>query len=98
MSRTWDFLSIEKPLQLPHIETIVCEASVLSISETSKVERDGEWHFVIGPTYFSSPCVKRKLCLSKDKNEKLDFTADLAGEVKIKGEIIYLFLEKRLHA
>lgn len=94
MSRTWDLLYIKKPLRLPHTETITCEASVTSFGETSETERDGKWWFIVGPTYFGSPIIRRLLCLSKNKEEKTDFTSILAGEVEIKGEVVYLFLEE----
>lgn len=99
MSKTWDIMSIERPKKIPSTVLITCEKSVAGISPCESIEKDGELHFVIGPTFFDSPIIERKLTFSYEKNPSLGYEYTYVGEIgpsqlKGEGERIFLLLEK----
>ncbi|TSC52275.1 MAG: hypothetical protein LiPW41_486 [Parcubacteria group bacterium LiPW_41] len=93
MSRTQDMISTRKPSKLPYTESVVMEESVTGIGGAETLEKDGRLYFVIGPTFYNSPRIPRKLLFSRKKNPKVDFKYAQAGEILLDGKKTYLLLE-----
>lgn len=98
MARNTKLLSVQRPSNIPCTVDIFCEKSVESMSATKKIEENGELRFIIGPTYFRSPIVKRKLTFSYEKTPSLGYKHLSAGQIEpgdlsYENKRIYLFLE-----
>ena len=93
MSKTWDFLQINKPVIFPFETTVEIEKSVEGMSLRDKQDDKTKLSFVIGPTYIGSPIVRRKIVLSHEKTPELKFKYSEAGEFKINKKKVYILLE-----
>ncbi len=99
MSKTWDILVVERPKKIPSTTVVTIEESVEGISPCGKFEKDGHLHFVVGPTFFNSRIISRKITFSYERDPLLDYEYDYAGQIEpgqllSEGERVYIFLEK----
>lgn len=96
MSKTWDFLSVDKPINLPQTVIITVESTVIGIqyADDDNPIRQGKLFFVIGPTFLGVPIIKRKLTFSEEEAPDLGYKYIEAGLIKLGKKNVHLLLEK----
>lgn len=93
MSKTYDFLTIEKPEQFPFETIVKIKDSVFGIHLKER-QVYGELRFIVYPTFPDYQNNERRLVFSLEESPKLHFNYIQSGKEKIDGQIVYLLLER----
>jgi|GEM_PF-6038779 len=90
MSRSYDYIEVERPLHLPHTASLWMNTGVHGMSFQGF--KDEKLEFCIGPTF--GGIARRKVTFSEDEALKLPHDYHVAGRFDLDGQEVFVLLEK----